>query len=104
MLNAHILLLPILLPLAGAMVTLLVGNRPRYQGSLALLVLLASLFSSLVLLTQVWTDDQTLSLQLGGWQVPFGISLVGDLLSATLVVMSQLVLTLGVIYSLGAKD
>jgi len=104
MLNAHILLLPILLPLAGAMVTLLVGNRPRYQGSLALLVLLASLFSSLVLLTQVWTNDQTMSLQLGGWQVPFGISLVGDLLSATLVVMSQLVLTLGVIYSLGAKD
>jgi multicomponent Na+:H+ antiporter subunit D len=86
------------------MITLLVGNRPRYQGSLALAVLLASLFSSLVLLTQVWTADQTMSLQLGGWQVPFGISLVGDLLSATLVVMSQLVLTLGVIYSLGAKD
>lgn len=99
-----ILLLPILFPLTGAMAALLLGHRTRHQGLLALLVMVAGLVSSLIILAHVWVGGQALSLQVGGWPAPFGISLVGDLLSATLVLMSQLVLTLGVVYGLGAND
>jgi multicomponent Na+:H+ antiporter subunit D len=104
MMNNQLLLLPILIPLAGAMVGLLLVRWPRYQSILALMVMIASLYSSLVILSLVWSGEQVLSLQIGGWQAPFGITLVGDLLAATLVVMSQLILTFGVIYSMGAKD
>jgi multicomponent Na+:H+ antiporter subunit D len=42
--------------------------------------------------------------QSGGWAAPFGISLIGDLLAAVFVVMSQLVLATGVLYAIGSKD
>jgi multicomponent Na+:H+ antiporter subunit D len=42
--------------------------------------------------------------QSGGWPAPFGISLVGDLLSAMMAVMSQTVLSLGIVYALGSRD
>ena len=102
--NPHILLLPILIPLGGAMGALLLGRRPNVQGGLALTAMVAGLLSSLAMLEQVWAGSQALTLQLGGWAAPVGITLVGDLLSVTLAVMSQLVLTLGVVYALGAKD
>ncbi len=104
MINPQILLLPVLLPLAGAMVALLLRRAARLQGFVALGVMAASLAGSLILLVKVWASGQALSLQIGGWQAPFGITLVGDLLSATLVLMSQVVLTLGVVYALGAND
>ncbi len=102
--NPHIVLLPIIVPLAGAMATLLLGRRPNYQGGTAFLTMAVGLVSSLIMLGQVWADGQAITIQLGGWEAPFGITLVGDLLSATLAVMSQLVLLLGVVYALGAKD
>ncbi len=102
--NPEIILLPILVPLAGAMAALLLGRRPVLQGYLALLTMLTGLTGSLVLLGEVWAAGEAVSVQLGGWQAPFGITLVGDLLSTTMAFMSQLVLTLGVVYALGAKD
>jgi len=42
--------------------------------------------------------------QVGDWGAPFGISLVADLLSATMVVMSQLVLCGGMLYALSCRD
>jgi formate hydrogenlyase subunit 3/multisubunit Na+/H+ antiporter MnhD subunit len=49
-------------------------------------------------------DRRPLVFQLGGYSAPFGISLVGDLLSATMVVMSQIVLSAGILYALDSKD
>lgn len=66
--------------------------------------MLASLAASLLLLGRVWNSGQPAVFQSGGWPAPMGISLVGDLLSATLTVMSQAVLALGILYALGSKD
>ncbi|MCS6910917.1 MAG: hypothetical protein NZM11_10195, partial [Anaerolineales bacterium] len=40
----------------------------------------------------------------GGWAAPFGISLVGDLLSATMALMCQLVIAACALYALGSRE
>lgn len=100
----HLTLLPILIPLTGAMVALLLRNMRRLQAVWALASMLLALASSLWLLVVVWHSGQPMIFQSGGWSPPFGITLVGDLLSAVFVLMSQLVLTTGIIYAIGSKD
>jgi multicomponent Na+:H+ antiporter subunit D len=101
--NNHLVILPVIVPLTGAAVALLLGSR-RLKAGWALGTMLTSLAASLWLLIRVSQSGQPVVFQSGGWQSPFGISLVGDLLSATLVVISQVVLAAGIIYALGSKD
>ena len=102
--NDHLVLLPILLPLTGSAVALLLRKRQRLQAGWSLVAMLGSLAASVWLLARIWSSGQPVVFQSGGWPVPFGISLVGDLLSATMVVMSQTVLSLGIVYALGSRD
>jgi multicomponent Na+:H+ antiporter subunit D len=104
MVQNHLALLPILMPLAGAMIALLLRRRRGLQAGFALAAMLLALASSLMLLAAVWRSGQPVVFQSGGWPVPFGISLVGDLLSALFVVMSQLVLVTGILYATASKD
>jgi multicomponent Na+:H+ antiporter subunit D len=99
-----LVLLPILIPLAGAPIALLLARRPRVQSGWTLGVLLTALASSGLLLAQVWRSGQPVIYEMGGWQAPFGIAFVGDMLSATMAVMAQIVLLMGVVYALGSKD
>jgi multicomponent Na+:H+ antiporter subunit D len=100
----HLALLPIVIPLAGVAVTLLLRRLLRIQAPSALVAMGASLASSLFLLVFVWRQGTPVVFQSGGWAAPFGISIVGDLLSATMTVMSQAVLLMGMIYALGSRD
>jgi multicomponent Na+:H+ antiporter subunit D len=102
--DRYLVLLPILLPLAGSAVALLLRKRRRLQAGLALATILGSLASSGWLLARVWLSGQPVVFQSGGWPAPFGISLVGDLLSVMMVIMSQTVLSLGIVYALGSRD
>ena len=101
---AHLVLLPILIPLVGAMIGLLVRERRPLQTAWTLGTMLTSLASSLWLLWAVWQTGQPVVFHSGGWLAPFGIVLVGDLLSALFVVMTQLVMATGIIYALGSQD
>ncbi|MEM7332021.1 MAG: proton-conducting transporter membrane subunit [Chloroflexota bacterium] len=101
----EILLLPILIPLTGALLLLLMPNHLR--GWFATGTMAVSLASSGWLLSTVDATGSALVLHSGGWFFdgsPFGITLVGDWLSALFVLMSQLVLFLGFVYANGAKD
>ena len=100
----HLVLLPILIPLTGTAVGLALYRWRKVQAWWSLGVMLTALASGSWLLAQVWQGGQPLVFQSGGWAAPFGISLVADLLAALLVVMSQIVLSLGLVYALGAKD
>lgn len=102
--TAQLVVLPILIPLAGAVLALALRRYRRVQATWCLGVMVASLVASSVLLAVVWRTGQPLVLQLGGWPVPTSITFVGDLLAAIMVFMAQLVLTLGVVYALGSKD
>ena len=87
--------LPVLLPLLGAASALLVGRHPRVQRALSLVVLTAVLAVSVVLLLTADADG-AVSVAVGGWQVPLGIVLVVDRLSALMLVVASTV-ALGVL-------
>jgi multicomponent Na+:H+ antiporter subunit D len=103
-LNDQLVALPILIPLAGAMIALLLRRRLRLQASISLAIMIISLACCAVLLFDVWQSGQPLVFESGGWPAPFGITLVGDLLSLLFVFMTQLVIVTGIIYAMGSKD
>ena len=100
----QLLLLPILIPLAGALLALVLRRYPRIQAGWALGVMVTSLVSSSLLLAQVWRTGQPVVIQSGGWPAPFGITFIGDMLSAFMAFMCQLVLATGIVYAMGSKD
>jgi multicomponent Na+:H+ antiporter subunit D len=102
-LSSNIAILPVLIPLLGAIVALALRRWPRLQGGWALGTMTISLVISLALLWQVWQTGPVV-FQAGGWVAPFGISFVADLLSMLFVVMTQLVMVSGLLYALGSKD
>ena len=99
-----IVILPILIPLAGAMIALLLRGKRPLQAGLTLAAMLASFAVSCLILFVVWESGEPLVYQSGGWAAPFGISIVADMLAAVFVVMVQLVMVTGIIYALGSKD
>lgn len=100
----HLAILPFIIPLTGAAVALLLRHWPQAQKSFAIGTLITSLTASGYLLYTVWVNGQPVVFQMGGWVAPFGISLVGDLLSVTMAVMCQLVIMACALYALGSKD
>lgn len=99
-----LVLLPILVPLSGAAVAVLLRQRPHLQRGWAMSALAVSLAVSVRLLLAVDRAGTALVFQSGGWAAPFGITLVADPLSALLTAMSAFVLGAGVLYAAGAGD
>ena len=104
MLLDHLVILPVLIPLAGGAGALFLKRHPRPQRLWALGAMTAALVNAAYLLVFVWRTGQPLVLQIGAWAAPFGITLIADLLSAVFVLMSHLVLVMGVLYAAGSKD
>ncbi|HSH04218.1 MAG TPA: proton-conducting transporter membrane subunit [Anaerolineae bacterium] len=106
MIELHLPLLPILIPLVGSMLLLLLPAS--WRGPFALGTMVVSLVASSRLLQVVATTGTALVFHAGRWEVvegvATGITLVGDWLSAMFVVMSQLVMLLGFVYALGCGD
>ncbi|MFO7678499.1 MAG: proton-conducting transporter membrane subunit [Chloroflexota bacterium] len=96
--------LPILMPLIGAMIALLLRHKRPLRDGWTLAVMTTSMLVSIWLLATVWQRGEPLVYQSGGWPAPFGISLVADMLSALFVVMVQVVMVTGILYALGSKD
>lgn len=91
---AHVVIAPVVLPLATAALTLLVDER-RYalKGAISLVSLLLLTGTAIALLRMV-DAPQTLVYRVGAWSAPFGIVLVADRLSALMVLLAC-VLALG---------
>ena len=94
--------LPVVLPLLGAGINLLAGMRVRLQNLVTVVTLVAMLGISGVLL---WaTDNQGIQVvAVGGWELPFGIALVVDRLSALMLVVSMFVTLSVFIYAVGQE-
>ena len=101
---AHIVILPVFIPMISGVIGLLFYRLPNVQSWISLAGMAVSLCAALLLFTQVRSSGLPLVFQAGGWDAPFGISFVADLLSVFFVVMSQVVLLAGVIYATGARD
>ncbi|MCS2609486.1 Na+/H+ antiporter subunit D [Halomonas dongshanensis] len=93
--------LPVLLPLlSGALSLLFWRSRPVQRfisvaGNVALLVVSLWLFASVL-------QDDYVTMQMGSWPAPFGITLIADMLSAVMILLTALIgLAMG-IYSLAS--
>lgn len=98
-----LLLAPILIPLATALLTALLPEQGRARqvaglaGALLLLLAAAGLMLAL-------PAGARLSLALGDWPLPYGIELAADLLSAGLVLVAAVLGLAAMLYRLGRED
>jgi formate hydrogenlyase subunit 3/multisubunit Na+/H+ antiporter MnhD subunit len=87
-----LLLGPIFIPLLGAVFGIITARNRTIQHGIGLIAgLLSCLCSALVLLANLDPDTGILTYRLGGWLPPYGIVLVGDLLSSVFAVMATTV-------------
>jgi len=94
-----LLAMAVILPLAGAGVTLIASRRPRVQRVISVGVLAAQLLVELTMLLQV-TASGTMVMHVGGWTAPFGITLVADELAAFMLVVSTIVALTVLVYAI----
>ncbi len=97
------LLFPILIPLLTALATLLIPQRYGGHCWVSLGGAGALLGAALGLLLQVHHHGIQTT-QVGGWPAPYGITLVADLLSATMVVLAGVIGLAVALYSLASLD
>jgi multicomponent Na+:H+ antiporter subunit D len=92
--------LPVIMPLLGAALTLLLRRHPNIQRAVSLLVLSATLAVAVALLALTVSGDP-LVVAVGGWAAPMGIVLVADRLAALMLVVSAAVTLCVLVYSIG---
>ncbi|MGW0433227.1 Na+/H+ antiporter subunit D [Micromonospora sp. NPDC003197] len=92
--------LPVVMPLLGAALTLVLARHPRAQRAVSVLVLTATLAVAAALLVAAYRDGP-LVVNVGGWPAPVGIVLVADQLSALMLVVSAAVTLCVLLYSIG---
>jgi multicomponent Na+:H+ antiporter subunit D len=92
--------LPVVMPLLGAALTLVIVRRPALQRAVSLTVLTATLAVAVALLV-LTTADGPLVVAVGGWAAPMGIVLVADQLAVLMLVVSSAVTLCVLVYSIG---
>ncbi|MFY1669273.1 Na+/H+ antiporter subunit D [Plantactinospora sp. WMMB334] len=97
---SHLIPLPVVVPLLGAALTLVLGRRPMAQQVISVAALVVTLVVAGMLLWNAHLGGPSV-VSIGGWPAPLGIVLVADQLAALMLIVSAAV-TLGVLlYSLG---
>ena len=104
----HLIDAPILLPLQTAACMLLLGEKHRpLKARLNLISTLIGLGISVLLL--LWTCQQAIPASIGvylpsNWQVPFGIALVVDHLSALMLVLTGIIASCALMFAMARWD
>lgn len=99
----QLVIFPIILPLVFAVIMLLFWKKVTVHRYINLAGSFISLVVSIIILEAVISDG-IISLQVGGWEAPFGISIVADLLSTVMVVITAVIGFATALYSLGTMD
>jgi len=97
------LFIPIILPLLCAVASLLARSHLPLQRVISVVGCAINLLVGLVFLRSIYFDG-ILVLQIGNWPAPYGITLVADLFSAIMLVLSGLMGTAVAVYSLVTID
>lgn len=98
-----IIVLPIIIPLVFAVIMLFFWKNVKAHKVLNVIASIFSLVVSIILLSGV-NSSGIISLQIGGWRAPFGISIVADLLASIMVLITAIIGLAASIYSLGSMD
>jgi multicomponent Na+:H+ antiporter subunit D len=91
---------PVVLPLLGAALSILVGRSRAAQRIIGITTLGGLVAIAVVLLIEV-DRDGTLVAEAGGWSAPLGITLVADRFAAVLLVVAELTLFAVLVYAIG---
>lgn len=100
---SHLVVLPLIIPLATAIAGMLFLRHSRLQKAIAISGMAALTAASLLLLAETW-NGEILVVQSSGWPAPFGITLVADLFAAIMVALAAVVGLASIIYSTGTVD
>ncbi len=92
--------LPVIVPLLGAALSVLVAPWRWAQRVISLVALTVTVVVNVMMLAEV-DDGEILVMQAGGWKVPLGITLAVDRLSAVMLVVSSLMLLSVLVYAIG---
>ncbi len=93
------LLASILVPFVSALLCLVAGGNPARARFLGVAGAAVLLLCGILLLRETWTEGYVV-IQAGGWPAPFGITLVADLLSAAMVLVTGVVALAVAVFSL----
>lgn len=99
-----LLVLPLLLPALAAAASLLFRTDAALQRRLAVAGCAFHLLAGLSLLTALLQGEALASVQIGSWPAPYGITLVADLFSALMVVVTGAMGLAVAVYSLADID
>lgn len=99
----HVVLLPILVPLATAIAAIFARKQRRAQRLISVCGAVALFGAAFALLATV-RQEGIQTLQVGNWPAPFGITLVADLFSAIMVAVAGLMGLAVIVYSLKSAD
>ncbi|MGE0729193.1 MAG: proton-conducting transporter membrane subunit [Acidimicrobiia bacterium] len=98
--NAALAVVPFLVPLLAAGISMLVGRSRAAQRTVSLLALTGATAASIALLVTV--DQQgPFEVRSGGWAPPLGIVLVADRLAAVMLAVSTITLLAVLVYAIG---
>jgi multicomponent Na+:H+ antiporter subunit D len=98
-----LLVLPLLIPLATAAVSLLAWRRLVFQRWLAVASAASLLGAGGALIAEVYREGIQAT-QISNWPAPFGITLVADMLSALMVVLTGMTGLAVAVYALASLD
>lgn len=86
----NLVIAPIIVPVIAGLILLLFRKKIIFQRLFSILAVITVLIYSLLLIMKIKVEGiQTL--QLGGWDAPFGISMVADMFSMILVLVTSIV-------------
>lgn len=101
MTTGGLVVLPFVVPLAGAALAMAFHRQPRIQRRLGLTALTLQLAAAVALLARLLAEDAPLVAQAGEWPAPFGITVVADMFAALMVTVSATVLLAVLVYAIG---
>ena len=96
-------MLPVVLPLIGAALCILVGKSRPAQRVISLSTLTAVAAIAMWMVVDVDRNGTKVT-QAGGWRAPVGITMVADRFSAMMLAVSAIVLLLVLVYAVGQRD
>ncbi|XID95282.1 Na+/H+ antiporter subunit D [Paenibacillaceae bacterium WGS1546] len=98
---SNILSLPIIIPLLAAMAMIFFRRRVKLQQTITVVSLLITIGISAFIVHQI-SNQGIIVLDVGGWEAPYGINLVGDMLSALLVLVATFICLMCALFAFGS--
>lgn len=99
---SRIVVAPVIIPLIGAALALLVRSHRNAQRAVSLIAMAAATAASGALVAHAATDGAAVA-NLGGWAPAIGITYVADRLAAAMLLISTLTMSIVLLYAIGQR-